>query len=425
CIEFLRKNNIGRAKFIILDQLPKGKAFERPSWAPKNVTRLFDLINPSDERFLPAFFHATGNTLVADNLTEARKIAYGGRRVMRVVTLDGNLISASGSMTGGGNRQIKGAMSSRPINQGMTPTKLATLEAKRENMEAAWREASTRLTHYEERLKQLNKQKSELEGLLPRLEMDLKLVHEQIQGHKKRIKHLHAESQSPKEEDQKRFEELARAEADHEAAIAELKNQCTQIEGAIKELQEKIMQVGGVQLRVQKTKVDDLRIRINTLNEQISSWERSRIKSEQDMARLERSLAKREAEKEELTQQLNEIAKSIEANTASAVEVKEHSDKVQAKADDKRDEMDRIKAELDELNESYAEMRTRELDMKHQMNSAEKQLAEARKSSNYWRSELDRLELQPLTDLDRDGDTDTDGMEIESQGDDQDAEANK
>ncbi|KAJ1916560.1 Structural maintenance of chromosomes protein 4 [Mycoemilia scoparia] len=425
CVEFLRKNNVGWAKFIMLSALPKNRDIDRPNWVPNGVTRLIDLVQPSHERFMPAFFHAIGNTLVADNLGMARKIAYSGKRVLRVVTLDGNLISASGSMSGGGNRQMRGAMSSRKYNHDMTPAKLATIVAKRENAEATWRENSTRLSLQSEKLEQLQRKKSEFEVLLPKLEMSMKLVHEQIQAGKKHIKQLQSEAKSPDKDDEKRFEELTRSEAMHLENIADLKSQCSQIEEAIKELQEQIMQVGGVQLRVQKTKVDDLKDRINTITDQLSSWERSLVKAQSDISRIERSMAKNETERNGLTEQIAEITKSIEANTHAAVEVKQAFDEAQLKVENKHDEMEKIKEELGEISEEYAEMRTREVDMKHRLQGAERSLADARKSANYWESELGRLELQPLPDLSGKGEEKAkkaEKMEIEEEDDDDDQE---
>lgn len=69
---------------------------------PSHVKRLFDLIRPSNPKFAPAFYSKVYDTLVAPNLTEAKKVAYGARR-WKVVTLDGNVIDISGTMSGGGN----------------------------------------------------------------------------------------------------------------------------------------------------------------------------------------------------------------------------------------------------------------------------------------------------------------------------------
>lgn len=52
------------------------------------IPRLFDLVRITDAKLRPAFFYALGDTLVAEHLEQASRIAYGGnRRWARVVTL--------------------------------------------------------------------------------------------------------------------------------------------------------------------------------------------------------------------------------------------------------------------------------------------------------------------------------------------------
>ena len=63
--------------------------------SPEGVPRLFDLVRVKDECFLPAFYFALRDTLVANDLEQATRIAYGKTRY-RVVTLAGQLIETSG-----------------------------------------------------------------------------------------------------------------------------------------------------------------------------------------------------------------------------------------------------------------------------------------------------------------------------------------
>lgn len=59
------------------------------------MPRLVDLIRIEDERVRTAFFFALRNTLVANDLEQASRIAYGQQRY-RVVTLKGDLIEMTG-----------------------------------------------------------------------------------------------------------------------------------------------------------------------------------------------------------------------------------------------------------------------------------------------------------------------------------------
>ena len=102
---------------------------------PENIPRLFDLVKVSNQRYLPAFYFALGNTTVATTLEQASRIAYGSdqrfkyeiisgsllfRRAKsvtidfmnyrRIVTVDGQLIESSGTMSGGGNKKARGGM---------------------------------------------------------------------------------------------------------------------------------------------------------------------------------------------------------------------------------------------------------------------------------------------------------------------------
>lgn len=113
CIKYLQDNNLGRQSFLALDKqdhlLNKANA---PIQTPENALRLFDLVRYTDQRLKTAFYFALRDTLVADNLTQATRIAYGERR-FRVVTLQGEIIELAGTMSGGGKFQAKGRMGQR------------------------------------------------------------------------------------------------------------------------------------------------------------------------------------------------------------------------------------------------------------------------------------------------------------------------
>jgi len=62
-----------------------------------------------------AFYFAIKNTLVCKDLDTATGIAYAGKR-LRVVTLNGAMIEATGTMSGGGNPR-RGGMSFKLQNK--------------------------------------------------------------------------------------------------------------------------------------------------------------------------------------------------------------------------------------------------------------------------------------------------------------------
>jgi len=72
-------------------------------------------VNVSDEKFKDAFYFGLKDTLVCDGIDLATKIGYGNVKY-RVVTLRGELIEKSGTMSGGGKPRT-GGMSSKLVEE--------------------------------------------------------------------------------------------------------------------------------------------------------------------------------------------------------------------------------------------------------------------------------------------------------------------
>ncbi|KAJ2237530.1 Structural maintenance of chromosomes protein 4 [Coemansia sp. RSA 1722] len=393
CLEFLRRNNVGRARFVILDTLraPSGA----PKEVPDGVPRLFDLVKPADPKFLPAFYHAMGDTLVARDMEQARRVAYGRRR-FRVVSLDGNVLEAAGTMSGGGNRVARGAMSSRPVSADVTQTTVAKLAAAREAAEIDCAEQQTALRALQTKHKALQSRYDELEALLPRLELELKTVDEQVQMAKKRARDLAGAQDQPDDASAARRAQIDARVAAENQSIAVLHSQCATIEADIRGLQEKIMQAGGIRLRAQKAKVDGLQERIKTISDEIVRWESALSKARKDLTRAERAASTRDEQIAELDTQLAGVTSEIETKSVAALELKTRSDAARAALDSKRDELDRVKEELEAKMEEFNELRTKEAALKRKLDDMERSLAEATRGANYWSSEIDHLALHAV-----------------------------
>mmetsp|Transcript_9903 Transcript_9903/g.32675 ORF Transcript_9903/g.32675 Transcript_9903/m.32675 type:complete len:1366 (+) Transcript_9903:88-4185(+) len=112
CIEYLKQQQLGRASFIVLDQLTQWKArAAQKIQTPSNAPRLYDVVEQADAKFATAFYMALRDTLVAPDLDAAMKLAFpaDGSR-WRTVTTAGQVIDTSGTMSGGGGKPNKGKM---------------------------------------------------------------------------------------------------------------------------------------------------------------------------------------------------------------------------------------------------------------------------------------------------------------------------
>jgi structural maintenance of chromosome 4 len=170
CIEFLRKQNIGRTSFMVLEKLPTDKLNERVV-TPEGVPQLFNLIKPKDPHFASAFYKGIGNTLVTDNLDQANRIAFGGSRCWRVVTLAGQLIDSSGTMSGSGNHVSRGGMSLKLQVEAVIPQVLKTYEQESEQATCSLEVAQQELHDIEAEAKRLTQAGPEIDLDIEKLTM--------------------------------------------------------------------------------------------------------------------------------------------------------------------------------------------------------------------------------------------------------------
>src|SRR3989442_15517002 len=98
CIDYLKKRKIGRATFLPLTKMLVGKPRGKAILVAKECLGFAIDLCHFDEKYRDAFFYVFGDTLVVQTLDEARKWMGG----VRLVTIEGELIEASGAMIGGG-----------------------------------------------------------------------------------------------------------------------------------------------------------------------------------------------------------------------------------------------------------------------------------------------------------------------------------
>lgn len=324
CIEYLRKNNLGRANFILLDRLAKRDMSPIPT--PENVPRLFDLVKPKHDKLKPAFFQVMTNTLVAENLDQAERIAYGVKR-WRVVTLDGKLIDTAGTMSGGGTRVVKGKMSSK-LASDVSKDQVTKLEQDRDTLEQTFVEFQQAQQGLETALRDLNQQLPELDTKAQKVALELESYDRNLADCQRRIEELGAEQTSTKS-DKGRVSSLEKSIASLENEVSKLHTETAGVEAEIKELQDKIMEIGGVKLRGQKAKVDGLKQQIDTLTDQASSAEVSKSKEDKQRAKHEKAHADAIKELEKLAVEAEKVEDDVESQHRDASGIRQQAEEAQ------------------------------------------------------------------------------------------------
>ena len=393
CVEYLRKNSLGRANFILLNQLAQRDL--SPIETPENVPRLFDLVKSKHERFRPAFYSVLQNTLVVADLDQANRIAYGAKR-WRVVTLDGQLIDKSGTMSGGGTKVAKGGMSSK-LAADTTKEQVAKMEVDRDAVEQEYAQLQENQRDLEGQLKELQTQIPKLETQAQKFALELDSIERNITDAQKRIQELTVEAQPSKSEKSK-IADLEKSIAKMQKEVEDLQSQTAGIEEEIKELQDKIMEIGGVKLRSQKAKVDGLRDQINTLNESMSSAEVAKTKAEKQGKKHEKSSNDATAELEKVRKDLEKLDGDAQEQSSDTSGFRKKAEEAQQELEFKKEELQELKAQLDAQTAELNETRGAELEMRNKLEENQKILADNQKRLKYWQEKLGKLSLQNVSE---------------------------
>ena len=142
-IEMLKRRDGGRATFLPVDTIKSYELKRRPENEDGYLGTAFELVR-FDPKFKGIFSNLLGRTVVAETLSDAVTMSKHNDNQLRIVTLDGQLINAGGSMTGGSAAKNAGILSRANELKTLT-AKLAELTEQSGDCSAKLAEASREL----------------------------------------------------------------------------------------------------------------------------------------------------------------------------------------------------------------------------------------------------------------------------------------
>ena len=244
-----------------------------------------------------------------------------------MVTLDGQLIDVSGTMSGGGTRVARGGMSSKIIAE-TSKEQVSKLEVDRDELEQEFYAFQERQRELEGRLKDLNDQIPQNETTMQKVSLEIESLKRNLADAQRRASELVVAHQ-PSKTDNARIATLEKQISTLENEAEKLRAETADVEAEIKELQDKIMEIGGVKLRGQKAKVDGLKEQIGTLTEEISNSEVARSKSEKQKDKHAKSLAETEKELVAAAQEVELLTAEVENQAREASSHKQQAEEAQ------------------------------------------------------------------------------------------------
>ncbi|XP_060578899.1 structural maintenance of chromosomes protein 4-like [Ruditapes philippinarum] len=394
CVEFLKKNNVGSATFIGLDKMARWKDHaSRKINTPEKVHRLFDLVQVKNPAIKPAFYFALRDTLVADNLDQATRIAYGANR-FRVVTLQGQLIDTSGTMSGGGKSVCKGRMGSSVVSDVDTKD-LANNETKMKKLAEEGQQCRANKERLEDFVKQQKKDITHVKHSLQKLGIEIKALTEQAQALESQIveQKEKVKAAAPDEKQLKQLEKMVEEYRKDYQKVADVANK---LEAEVQELHNQIMDIGGSKMNAAQSRVNAIQSQIDQVVGQIT-------KASVGVKTSERNLKKAEDKLASLYDEIEENKEDVKNLEAKLGELEVEATKVMEAYQESQDTMREAVKALDEVNKELAELEEEEnkiqkevVDVKADLDRCQNLMKENQAKLKHWKKELSHLTLTPI-----------------------------
>ena len=374
-IDYLRKKKLGRATFLPLNKMivgkPRGKALMVVK-DPSSHGFAYDIIKFRDE-YKGAFWYVFGDTVIVNNLTDARRLMGG----VRLVDMKGNLIEASGAMIGGSppkvylsfggadrnkleeiTQQLHDAMASQDdISKKLTELKkditelentLSTLRteidqsAQIQNLNVSKKEFTKKLEILSKDLNNKNKEKEEL------VSKKNEIIAE-INKCKKRLEEI----ESLKEEKGKHLlkgtkKELAQKARDLEKDVISLQESVLNLRSEQETMQKKIELI--------EERRTEISTKIDSINKEVDRFKSSNKELKELRSKYQDELKALLAVEEQMTGKIKEFAAQRDKIYKETISIENDLDKINTRIDSYNDLVSRAKYRLPTLEETVKEL---------------------------------------------------------------------
>lgn len=379
-IELLKSSNAGRATFIPLNKIKKAPTRLQLPRDKGVIDFAINLVDFDDE-YIDAFYYAVGDTIVVEDLESAKKLI--GK--YRMVTLQGELLEKSGSMTGG-TRLRTGLSFSQNDDEELNKfkdrlkemeQKLATLENKKTSLETKLEDVRGK---YSDSLSEFSKSKVELDNMNQNYANSENILKEKadfIASAEPKIVELNNKLDKLEEKNVKIYDDMTICQEQIEEVeklindkdLKDLKEKTEGVENEIKRLQTKLMTAENDknELNRQISFHDNL---IETKNEEITNIEHNNIKLEEDKKRYKNDIVELNKKMETLHEQIIQIEEKLGKLLKERDEI--NADLIEL------EKQKHIKAaDIDRIAEQIESFKARRRELEPQLENARKELEDS------------------------------------------------
>lgn len=379
-IELLKSSNAGRATFIPLNKIKKAPTRLQLPRDKGVIDFAINLVDFDDE-YIDAFYYAVGDTIVVEDLESAKKLI--GK--YRMVTLQGELLEKSGSMTGG-TRLRTGLSFSQNDDDELNKfkdrlkemeQKLASLENKKTSLEAKLEDVRGK---YSDSMSEFSKSKVELDNMNQNYANSENILKEKadfIASAEPKIVDLNNKLDKLEEKNVKIYDDMATCQEAidevekliNDKDLKDLKEKTEGVENEIKRLQTKLMTAENDknELNRQISFHENL---IETKTEEITNIEHNNVKLEEDKKRYQNDIVELNKKMEELHEQIVQIEEKLG-------KLLKERDEINAELIELEKQKHIKAADIERIAEQIESFKARRRELEPQLDNAKKDLEDA------------------------------------------------
>ena len=373
-IEHLRNNNLGRASFLPISNV-KGKKLDKIKGNNKGVLGIASDLIKYDKKYEGVILNLLGKTVIAENMDIGIALAKENGYSFRIVTLDGDIITTTGAMSGG-------SVSKKTVNILGRSKQIENLSKEIEqikaNQEKLKKEKEDILKSSEEFLKTVQ----EMENTLQTIEIKYNVENEKINTVNQSIQRISNSLEKLKQEKQegenKKEECLKTIEQENVKKLA--------LDEENTNLKEKIAQFSNSNKDKQK-EVDDLNFDITNLKISVSSFNESE-NSIDEMTEL-------------LKQEIENQKNNIENKKQQIEKMSEEQVKLENKIKQDEKKIEEIKDKVSKSDSDIEKMKQERIKSNEKLSQKEKEEVDEFKIIEDLKSQIVKLEVKK-TKLDED-----------------------
>ena len=341
-VEYLRKNNLGRASFLPITAV-KGKKIEKIKGKNIGVIGIASDLVTYDKKYEQIIFNLLGRTVVVDNMENAINIAKENSYTFRIITIEGDVINPSGTITGGSvaKKTVNILGRSREIeNLEKEIKKLNSKTVKLENEKEEYLNFSEGII---EQVQALEKELQEIDITYATEKQRVVSIDENIDIIQKRIEKLKAENLKieenkkniyiSKEENEQEIEKITKMNEENQKIINEFSN-------TNKDSQRYI---------------DDLNMDITNLKISVSSFNESEVSIQEMTDMINKEIETHTKNRENKKIQI-EISDKENNKLKNEIETtKQEIEKVKSKVENSGEHIEKLKQERIEKNQKLSQ----------------------------------------------------------------------